>query len=88
MKHRQRSLIAAILAGILAVPLVGSAVALGHERCVDTAVIQVIANGIGGAVQLVGEGDPAGYESNPVGHDRGVRHARNMSPAIVSCPDD
>ena len=78
---RRRSLLAAILAGILAIPLFGSAVAFGHERCVDTAVVQVIANG-------QGEADPAGYETNPVGHDRGIRHARNMSPAIVSCPED
>jgi hypothetical protein len=60
--------------------LAGSGVASAHERCADTAgVVQVIANG-----QL--EGDPAGYATNPQGRDRGIRNAREHSPAIVSCP--
>jgi hypothetical protein len=58
----------------------GSGVASAHERCADTpGVVQVIANG-------QTEGDPAGYSTNPQGMDRGIRNARDHSPAIVSCP--
>jgi hypothetical protein len=58
----------------------GSGVASAHERCAVTdGVVQVIANG-------QTEGDPAGYSTNPQGRDRGIRNARDHSPAIVSCP--
>ncbi len=89
---RRRVIAGVFGAGLLvamAIPLfggVGSASA--HERCVtleglpsEGAVVQVIANG-----QL--EEDPAGYSTNPQGKDRGIRNARDHSPAIASCPED
>jgi hypothetical protein len=77
------SVFVATLMAALAVPLFGGgSAASAHERCVDNGhVVQVIANG-----QL--EGDPAGYSSNPQGKDRGIRNARDHSPAIASCPAD
>ncbi len=70
------------IAGALTVSAMfgGSSVASAHERCVDNGhVVQVIANG-------QGEEGPAGYATNPQGRDRGIRNAREHSPAIASCP--
>jgi hypothetical protein len=78
---------AALMAAVF-VPLFGGDAASAHERCVtleglpsEGAVVQMIANG-------QAEDDPAGYSTNPQGHDRGIRNARDHSPAIASCPED
>ena len=78
---KRRILIASVTAAMLAVGSGGGLVS-AHERCVvNDHVVQVIANG-----QL--EDDPAGYGTNPQGRDRGIRNARDHSPAIASCPED
>ncbi len=82
MRKRILGLIfAAAMMAAVAVPLFGSGgVASAHERCVDNGhVVQEIANG-------QAEDDPAGYSTNPQGHDRGIRNARDHSPAIANCP--
>jgi hypothetical protein len=77
----------AMLASTIVPALGNGGTASAHERCVtleglpsEGAVVQMIANG-------QSEDDPAGYSSNPQGHDRGIRNARDHSPAITSCPE-